>query len=338
MDILLPDRWFELLAAKSVVWIFCLLIVSFFALFKGSDWFVDGAAGAAKKFGIPSVIIGATIVSLGTTSPEVTVSIMAAFSGKSGFALGNGIGSIISNTALVFGLGCTLSQIPVDKFIIKRQGMVKAILCIGFVAFCYIMAIFNLHYIARPFGFMLLGIFVWYIFKSIHWSNEHHESGITDIEDAFAKKPIAVLAVFFFAGLIVVIIASKILIASATQICLRFGVPEDTIAATVVAFGTSVPELATGIASLVKGHKGILLGNIIGANILNVFLVIGGTISIAGIKIQPDFYKFHFPFFVLIVGLFTFFSVISKKNYSRILGPILLAIYFSYILIQYIRI
>jgi len=336
MDILFPDRWFELLAAKSVIWIFCLLIVSFFALFKGSGWFVDGAAGAAKKLGIPAVIIGATIVSLGTTSPEATVSMMAAAAGKSSIALGNAIGSIICNTALIFGLGCTLSNIPTDRFIFKRQGMVKLFSCMGFIALCYILLLFGSHYIARPFGFTLLGVLVWYIFISVKWSKQHRESGITDNEHIQAKKSLTALALIFLAGLILVIIASRVLIASATQICVKFGISEAVIAATVVAFGTSVPELATGITSVIKGHKGILLGNIIGANILNIFIVIGGSVSIAGLQIQPVFYKLHFPFFVLIVGLFIIFSAVSKKYYSRIFGPVFLTIYTSYIIIQYV--
>ncbi|MEN6386329.1 MAG: calcium/sodium antiporter [Phycisphaerales bacterium] len=336
MELFLPDSWFDFLAGKSILLMFCTLAVSFAALFKGSGWFVDGAAGIAKKLGIPVVIIGVTIVSLGTTSPEVTVSVMAAFSGKSGFALGNAIGSIISNTALVFGICCAFSHVPIDKFIIKRQGLVKFFLCFGFVAFCYALLIFDRHYIARPIGFLLLGVLVWYIFKSVKWSNEHHEAGVTDLEDINAKKTYHVLTVIFACGLLVIIIASRVLIASATQIARRFGMPEEVIAATIVAFGTSVPELATGIASIIKGHKEIMLGNIIGANILNVLIVIGGAISVTGLRISPIFYKFHFPVLVITVGLFTVFSFIGKKYYSRLLGIILVVTYFTYVFIQYI--
>jgi cation:H+ antiporter len=336
MNIIIPDRWVELLAAKGVFWIFCTLLASFLALFKGSDWFVEGAAGAAKKLGIPVVIIGATIVSLGTTSPEATVSIMAAYAGKSGLALGNAIGSIICNTALVFGLGCTLSKVPTDRFIFKRQGMVKLISCMGFTALCYITLIFHRSYITRQYGFILLGVLVWYIFASAKWAKQHHQAGVTDAEDINAKKPLLILAIIFFAGLMLVIIASRVLIISAIQICVRFSIPEDVIAATVVAFGTSVPELATGMTSLIKGHKEILLGNIIGANILNIFVVIGGSLSVADIEVTPDFYYLHFPFFVLTVGLFTIFSAISKTHYSRIFGPVFLVIYTTYVTIQYI--
>lgn len=332
----LPDQWFEFLAAKGIFWIFCTLAVGFYALYKGSHWFVDGAAGVAKKLGIPPVIIGMTIVSLGTTSPEATVSIMSALGGKPAFALGNVIGSIITNTALIFGLGCTLSKIPADRFIFKRQGMVKLFSCMSFIALCYMLLIFDCHYIARPFGFVLLAVLVWYIFKSVKWAKEHHETGIIDRQHILAQKPLAVLSLIFLAGLVTVIIASRVLIASATQICIRFGIPDDVIAATVVAFGVSVPELATGIASLVKGHKEILLGNIIGANILNVLLVIGGAASIAGLKITPVFYYLHFPFFVAVVVLFTLFSAISKNYYSRAFGPILLVIYTAYVLTQYL--
>ncbi|MBU1259748.1 MAG: calcium/sodium antiporter [Planctomycetes bacterium] len=336
MAYFLPDQWFEFLAAKGVFWIFCSLAVSFIALFKGSDWFVDGAAGAAKKLGIPVIIIGVTIVSLGTTSPEATVSIMAAFAGKSDLALGNAIGSIICNTALIFGMGCALAKIPTDRFIFKRQGMVKLLSCMGFILLCYILLIFHHPYVSRLYGFILLGILVWYIFASVKWAKQHRQPGIIDAKDIHAQKSLLVLGLVFLAGLILVIVASRVLIASATQICLRFGVPEAVIASTIVAFGTSVPELATGVASLVKGHKEILLGNIIGANILNIFVVIGGSISVAGLHISPDFYRLHFPFFVLVVGLFIIFSAVSKKYYNRIFGPIFLLIYAAYVAIQYL--
>jgi len=336
MPYFFPDQWFEFLAAKGVFWIFCTLAVSFIALFKGSDWFVDGAAGAAKKLGIPIVIIGATIVSIGTTSPEATVSIMASFAGKSDLALGNAIGSIICNTALIFGLGCTLTKIPTDRFVFKRQGMVKLFSCMGFILLCYILLIFHRSYISRFYGFILLGILVWYIFASAKWAKQHHQAGVTDEENIHAKKPILVLALIFLAGLMLVIAASRVLIASATQICLRFGVPQSVIAATVVAFGTSVPELATGMASVIKGHKEILLGNIIGANILNIFVVIGGSLSVAGLDISSDFYRLHFPFFVLVVGLFIIFSAVSKQYYNRIFGAIFLVIYTAYVAIQYL--
>lgn len=330
-----PDCWVEYLAAKGIIWVFAILLASFLALLKGSDWFVDGAAGAAKKFGIPAIIIGATIVSLGTTSPEATVSIMAAFAGKSSLALGNAIGSIICNTALIFGIGCTFSNVPVDRFIFKRQGMVKLFSCMGFVVLCYLLLLFDCRYIAKPFGFILLGILVWYIFMSVKWAREHHQDDTMDAKAEKNQKPFAILAIMFLTGLIVIIASSRLLIASATQICITFGVPEGVIAATLVAFGTSVPELATGITSLIKGHKGILLGNIIGANILNILFVIGASVTVRGLQIPDYFYYFHFPFFVLVVDLFIIFSAISKTSYNRIFGPIFLLIYTIYIFMQY---
>jgi len=206
----------------------------------------------------------------------------------------------------------------------------------GFILLCYILLIFHHPYVSRLYGFILLGILVWYIFASVKWAKQHRQPGIIDAKDIHAQKSLLVLGLVFLAGLILVIVASRVLIASATQICLRFGVPEAVIASTIVAFGTSVPELATGIASLVKGHKEILLGNIIGANILNIFVVIGGSISVAGLHISPDFYRLHFPFFVLVVGLFIIFSAVSKKYYNRIFGPIFLLIYAAYVAIQYL--
>lgn len=336
MNYFFPDSWFEFLANKSILLIFGTLVISFIALIKGADWFVEGAASIAKKLGISVIIIGVTIVSLGTTMPETTVSILAATGGKGGFAMGNAIGSVICNIGLILGLGLTIANIPVDKFITRRQGMIMFVTSAGLAILCYMLALANHHFIGRPIGILLLAILVWYIYKSIRWAKQHHERGITDVEEIKAGKSFGFLMFIFFVGLVVIISASKVLIASTTQICKRFGVPEDVIAATVVAFGTSVPELATGITSVIKGHKGILLGNIIGANILNILMVLGIPASVLQMKVDPIFYHLHFPFLILVVSLFMIFSLMSREFYKRIYGVVFLCIYGFYVIIQYL--
>ena len=332
METLIPDGFFTFLAGKSILLVFLSLLISFLLLCKGSDWFVDGAAGGAKILKIPPVIIGATIVSLGTTAPEATVSIMAAFKGYSGLAMGNAIGSVVCNTSLVFGLCCCISRIPADKFIIAHHGRVKFISAISLALLCYILLFFD-SYISRPIGFAILAVLCWYIFMSVKWARQHDGIAV-DAGHKNASK--LALAGIFLLGLILIIFGSRVLIGSVTRICIHFGVPASVVAASVVAFGTSVPELATGIASLIKGHKEILLGNVIGANILNILFVIGASSAVASLGIQPEFYYLHLPVFVLVILIFSIYSWVSKTTYRRWFGVPLLAIYVIYIVLQYV--
>jgi cation:H+ antiporter len=332
METLIPDDFFLFLAGKSILLVFLSLFISFLLLFKGSDWFVDGAAGGAKILKIPPVIIGATIVSLGTTAPEATVSIMAAFKGYSGLAMGNSIGSVICNTALVFGLCCCISRIPADKFIIAHQGRVKLISGISFAFLCYILLLFGTAYINRLMGLIILAVLCWYMFMSVKWAKKHEGTGV---DTGYQNTSKLVLAGIFLLGLVLIIFGSRALIGSVTQICTHFGIPKSVVAASVVAFGTSVPELATGIASLIKGHKEIMLGNVIGANILNILFVIGAASAVAGLKIQPEFYYLHLPVFVLVISIFSIYSWVSKTTYRRWFGLPLLTIYVVYIVLQY---
>ena len=334
METLIPDGFFVFLAGKNILLVFLSLLISFLVLYKGSDWFVDGAAGVAKILKIPPVIIGATIVSLGTTAPEATVSIMAAFKGYSGLAMGNSVGSVICNTALIFGLCCCISRIPADKFIIAHQGKVKFFAGLSFVLLCYILLIFGTSYISRTIGMIILAVLCWYIVMSVKWAKKHDGSGV-DTSLHNSSKP--VLAALFLTGLTLIIVGSRVLIGSTVQICDYFNIPKSVVAASVVAFGTSVPELVTGIASLAKGHKEIMLGNIIGANILNILFVIGASAAVAGLTIERQFYYLHLPVLALVILLFSIFSWVSKTTYKRWFGIPLLAIYAIYIVLQYLE-
>jgi len=336
MEILIPDIWFEFLAQKNTFWVLLSLICSFVILFKGADYFVSGSAGLATRLGVPHVIIGVTIVSLGTTSPEAAVSIMAAFAGKSGFAIGNAIGSVICNTALIFGLGCTMTVIPVDKFVIHRQGRAKVIATLAFVGFCYLSLWASIGSLSRIFGIILIAALVWYSHKSLKWAKQHHQTGIVDESILESAKTPFFLAIIFFIGLMMVIIGSRALIGSALQLCRIFGIPETIIAATVVAFGTAVPELATAVACILKGHRQLLLGNVIGANVLNLLLVIGASLTITKLQLPTMFYYLHLPALALIVVMFFAFAETSKKNFRRWYGPCFLMVFIAYVVIQYI--
>ena len=159
-------------------------------LIKGADWLVEGASGLAYRVGMPKVIIGATIVSLGTTSPETAVSVVAAFDGNAGLALGNAVGSIIADTALIFGVGCMLAPLPADKFVLSRQGWVQFGSAALLAAACY--GLYAMHgdeaVIGRPIGLFLLALLVWYLWISVRWARQHRKGEPFQITEDVAEE------------------------------------------------------------------------------------------------------------------------------------------------------
>jgi len=292
---LLPPAWFDLPSIALVaIAAFCLFVV-----IKGADWLVEAAASVAKKLGMPEVIIGATIVSLGTTAPETAVSVLAAFSGNAGLALGNGVGSIIADTGLIFGVGLLLAKLPADKFVLNRQGWVQAGSAILLAAICY--GLYAAHgnamdengvplaKLPRYVGFLFLGLLVGYLALSVKWSRQHPTPGSSEphlatengtVQHDHEKehnKPLAVLLGMGLIGLALVVVGGDAMVNSVIVLAERGGIPQSVIASTIVALGTSLPELVVGITAIRKKHPELLVGNVIGADILNVLFVIGAA-------------------------------------------------------------
>lgn len=350
MEHLIPDHWFAGLAQLPLLLIGA---ASLAVLGKGADWLVDGASGVAYRAGLSKVIVGATIVSLGTTSPECAVSVMAAWSGNPGLALGNAIGSIIADTGLIFGLGCLMAVLPADRFVLSRQGWVQfgsgillAALCYGsFVLFGESAAL------GRPVGILLLVLLVAYMWLSIRWSREHRWGEPFQIDDREEQEekeetPGSKLAVFIVAGLVCVLVASRVVIASVSELAkTHWGVPEVVIAGTLVAFGTSLPELVIGLSSLRRGHREILVGNVIGADVLNVLFVVGAAAAAAPLPILEPTARVpaialwvHIPTMVGILVLFRVFIARSVRTgrFRRWYGIPLVAIYVIYTVAQFV--
>jgi len=289
----------------SQAWLIGIAIVAMAAVIYGADWLVEGAAGVASKLGMPKIIIGATIVSLGTTAPEAAVSVLAAFSGNAGLALGNGVGSIIADTGLIFGLGCILVVLPADKFVLKRQGWVQFGSALILAVLCWVL--FRLFgdeaKITWPIGVLFLGMLAAYMAISVRWAKQHShgephliesagEDGkprveLDDHEHADGKSLSALLGLGLL-GLVIVIAAGDGLVGSVSELAHQWGVPDVVIAGTIVAFGTSLPELVVGIQSIRKGHAELLVGNVIGADILNVLFVVGAAAVAAPLAIAYD--------------------------------------------------
>jgi cation:H+ antiporter len=313
----------------------CIAVLS-----KGADWMIDGAVSLALKSRIPKIVIGATIISLGTTMPEAFVSVLAAWMGNPGLALGNAVGSIIADTGFIFGLTCLLAVTPADRFILNRTGWVQvgtATLLVGIAVAALYRAPAEpmLH---RWVGVLFLLMLIGYMVISVHWSRQRF--GISEAEKtaghdaesfSFLKSWI-----FIIGGLALVIAGARILIPCATEAACRLGVPQDVIAATLVAMGTSLPELVTAISAVRKGHPEITVGNIVGADVLNCLFVIGASLVASPLTIPRNFFIFHFPAMLLILYSFRIFIFMNRDGtFKRWQGAWLLLIYLIYVILQY---
>jgi cation:H+ antiporter len=326
-------NFLEHLPTIGIIMIF---LFTLFTLSKGADILVDQAVCLSIRWGIPKLIIGATIVSLGTTLPEATVSVFAAIKGNPALALGNAVGSIIADTGLIIGIAAIIGRLPVDKNTIDKQGKVQFFS--GLLLVLISLPFFsNLEtgVIHQWMGWLLVILLIAYIFLSIKWAKNNNSEEATNSEEESEKIFSQIFKLLI--GVSLVIISSKILIPSVEITALRIGIPQSVIAATLVAFGTSLPELITAVTAVRKGHGELAVGNIIGADILNVLFVVGLSASVTkgGLLVPVDFYKLQFPAMMIILTAFRIFAkntddVISKKE-----GIFLAGIYFIYIILNY---
>lgn len=321
-----------------------LLIIAFCValLSKGADWMIDGVVDLAERTGLPKIVIGATVVSLGTTLPEAFVSVMAAFMGNPGLALGNGVGSIIADTGLIFGLTCVLATVPVNRFILNRTGWVQ----VGAATLLVVIAVAALFSgdaeptLQRWVGFLFLLLLVGYMYITYVWARqgtamlmEGEEEITTDVHELMGIGKCWLLVI---SGLVMIVAGARVLVPAASEIAVRFGVPDDVIAATMVAFGTSLPELMTAIAAVRKGHPEITVGNIVGADVLNVLFVIGAAAAAVPLAIPQNFYTFHFPAMLIILfSLRVFISMNRNGVFYRWQGAWLLGIYAIYVVLGF---
>lgn len=302
-----------------------LLALGFLVIFKGADWFVGAAVSLAEGFHVPKVIIGATIVSLATVSPELFVSLTAAGMSKTGLALGNAIGSPINNIGLIFAVCVCWSFIPVTGRILRREGamMVASTLVLALVA-----ARFG--GVTRPVALGLLAMAAAYL--GLAWQaacaarREHQRQHDRQTVPRFnPRQPIG----RFLLGVTMVLAGSRLLVFSGTNLARLLGVPESVIGLTLVALGSSLPEFFTTMTALARGHKEISAGNIIGANILDIFLVLGATGLVSPLPFDEQTKQLAIPVLILLTVLFVVFGA-TRKGFQRWEGGLLLAIFAAY--------
>ena len=320
-----------------------LVLIAAFALYvlaKGADILVDEAVALSVKWGIPKMVIGATIVSLGTTLPEAAVSVGAALQGNPGLALGNAVGSIICDTALIIGLASFIAPLAFDKKATKPQGWLQ--LCAGLLLVVVSIPWFSLNSIFTKDGnihqyvgfvFVIL-LIVYIVFSMKNVKNDNSQDFLVDEITEHESGSSTLVLLKMIAGIALIIISSKVLIPTVEISAIRVGIPQSIIAATLVAFGTSLPELVTAVTAARKGHGELAIGNIIGADILNVLFVVGVSASVTskGLQVPSSFFTFQFPVMILALLVFRGSTLIAKKAVTRRYGVILFGIYIVYLI------
>ena len=262
-----------------------LFLLGFLLLIKGGDWFVDGAVGIAHRFHLPELLIGATVVSIGTTLPEVMVSAQAALQGNAGISSGNAIGSVICNTSLIAAL-----TVAIKPGKVNRNSLVLPAAFFAGVAAFYSVIAWTSGRFQRWQGILLLAVFVWYMIQTVLHMKNHPEAAVEaeNAEEPAKEFPLWQELVMMAAGAAAIAIGANLLVNNGTVIAKMLGVPDSVIGLTFVALGTSLPELVTAITSLVKGHGALSLGNVIGANLFNLVLVSGIAVSISPFSIPAE--------------------------------------------------
>jgi cation:H+ antiporter len=261
--------------------------------------------------------------------------------GNPGLALGNGVGSIIADTGLIFGLTCLLVAVPVNRYILNRTGWVQVGAATLLVAIALLLLLDTPDgsepTLNRWIGFLFLVLLAIYLYVTYLWARQSGDMVSEDnnqSSEAFMSLSQSWLMVI--GGLVLIIIGARVLVPSASEIAIRLGVPDDVIAATMVAFGTSLPELMTAIAAVRKGHPEITVGNIVGADVLNVLFVIGAAAAATPLAIPANFYYFHFPaMLVILYSLRLFISMNHAGVFYRWQGGWLLGVYVTYVILQY---
>ena len=312
-----------------------LFIVGLLFLIKGGDWFVDGASALARRFHLPELLIGATVVSIGTTLPEVMVSTMSAVSGHGEIAYGNAIGSVICNAALIAAITIAVRPGKVDPKTLKTP-----VLFFFAAAAIYCIAAYGFGKFTRPMGILMLTVFVAYMVVNVM----QMKNSPTEVQTAEEElMPLPKTLILLVVGAVAIAIGANLLVDNGTLIAQSLGVPESVIALTFVALGTSLPELVTAITSLIKGHSDLSVGNVVGANVFNLVLVSGVSVTLAPFTIPKSNTLFginsslvlDLPVMLLVMLIMTM-PALAKGRMNRAQGIILLAIYAAFCVIQFV--
>lgn len=294
-----------------------LLVVGFAMLVKGADWFVDGTSGIARKLGIPQLVVGLTIVAMGTSAPEAAVSITAALKKNADIAVGNVVGSNILNILIILGLTAVITSVAIQKstLMIEIPYMI-------FVTIVLIVMGMTGESISRVEGIILWVLFIIYLVYLFFLAKNGKE------EDTEVEKSTWKLLISAIVGGVVVVLGSNVTVDSATEIAKILGMSERFIGLTIVALGTSLPELVTSVTAARKGNADIAIGNIVGSNIFNILFVLGTSALITPVPYEASFLVDGI--IAVAAGVLLWISVFRKMELRRFWGIIMLLCYAAY--------
>lgn len=310
-----------------------LLVVGMVLLIKGADFFVDGSSNIAKALHIPAVIIGLTLVSMGTSAPELAVSISSGIKGNNDLSLGNVVGSNTFNTFLILGISAAIIPLIIDdemkKFDIPIMiGIYALLLVFGFIITPKKLDVFE--------SIALLVLFVGYMVSLlIRAKNDKTKQEETEETEPVSKKKIVISVILVLVGLAAIIFGSDLVVDNASKLATRFGMSQAMVGLTIVAIGTSLPELVTSIVAAVKKENDIAVGNVIGSNIFNALLILGSTSAILPLTLTNDSLVDLVVLFVS--GLFVFVISRFSKNIKKWQGVLFVLLYIAYFVYVIIR-
>ncbi|MCR5667341.1 MAG: calcium/sodium antiporter [Eubacterium sp.] len=315
-----------------------LLVVGFFLLVKGADFFVEGSSDVARRFRIPSIIIGMTIVAMGTSLPELAVSVSAALAGSNEMAYSNVVGSNMFNLLVVCGAAAIFTPLTIHTKTLKREFPFSIFITVLLLVFGY----FGMS-VGHVDGLILVVIFVIFLIMMVKSAmSERRAANVIQIEsdkheEMKDKKPLPIwkVLVFIVGGAAAVAIGGNLVVDSAEAIAKFFGLSDTLIGLTIVAFGTSLPELVTGIAAARKGEVDMALGNVIGSNIFNILFVLGLAASISGVGVVQN--NLIDCVILLVLSVLVWIFCITKKQVNRIEGLTMVIIYGIYVVYICIR-
>ena len=301
-----------------------LVLGGFVLLGGGGEGLVSGAVSLADRLKVPPLIIGLTVIAFGTSAPELTVSIQAAFQGQPDIAVGNIIGSNISNMLLVLGISALIQPIIVKGKELKRDGIFMLLVTLGF---CFVAFYGDITRLVAVGMVGVIGLYTVYLYRL--GSDEDSTQEVS--ENPLASASVFVCLVILALGTIAVVWGADLLVRGAVILATEFGVSEGVIGLTVVAIGTSLPELAISILAALRGHAALAVGNIVGSNIYNILLILGVTGLVHPIAIAPDFLLMDIWMLLGVSGL-TVFLLSCQQGISRFFGGLFLVTYIIYII------
>ena len=308
-----------------------LLVAGFVCLVKGADVFVGGSSALARNFHVPGLIIGLTIVALGTSAPELAVSTLAAFQGSNEIAISNVVGSNTFNLLIVLGVCAVICPLPVEKVVLTRDFPFSIIITVLLLITTCSSVLFGVHIteynvnqevgtVTHLIGFILLILFVSYIGYLIHTAKRQPSE-----DETGEKKPLGKCVLLILVGLVFIIAGGQAVVHGAKEIARVVGMTETLIGLTIVAVGTSLPELVTSIVAAKKGETGLAIGNVIGSNIFNLLFILGVSAMIRPIAVNIA--SMYDMMILIFISILAFFFSFSSKRITRLEGLIMVAVY-----------